>query len=49
MAGKGLDIDFKVELDEQKEKDLKELWFTGSSIVLLEDSYYKEAVTKVKL
>ncbi len=49
MAGKGLDIDFKVELDEQKEKDLKNLWLTGSSIVLLKDSYYKEAVTKVKI
>ena len=49
MEGKGVAVDFEVELDEEKEKDLKELWFTGSSIVLLEDPYYKKAVTKMDM
>ncbi|MCK5583995.1 MAG: hypothetical protein KAI33_09395 [Elusimicrobiales bacterium] len=44
ISGKGVDIDFKI--NTQDEKNLKELWLTGSSIVLLKDPYYKEAVKK---
>ncbi len=47
MEGHGIAIDFKIEA--QDERNLKTLWLTGSSIVLLEDPYYKEAVKRVKL
>jgi carboxyl-terminal processing protease len=47
MEGHGIVIDFKIEAED--ERNLKDLWLTGSSIVLLEDPYYKEAVKRVKL
>ena len=49
MEEKGADIDAKIEMNAQEEKSLKNMWFTGSSMVLLKDPYYKEAVKKVKL
>lgn len=49
MEEKGADIDAKIEINAQEEKSLKNMWFTGSSMVLLKDPYYKEAVKKVKL
>ena len=48
MEGKGVDIDIKVDVDAEKEKQLKDMWFTGSSIVLMRDTYYKKAVARSK-
>lgn len=47
IQDRGLHIDLKI--DAPDERNLKDLWLTGSSIVLLEDPYYKEALKRLKL